>query len=115
MKKFKYHNSSQIYQYHISLPSFNEFTIIPSALQSELKRRCSREMIAHSKYSALSKKVLYAGALFIYLKGIVQLCTKLHLYPQRLHIGFTNNTRATLSFAFSILEDTLLHRIPMLI
>jgi hypothetical protein len=29
--------------------------------------------------------------------GVVQLRTKLHLYPKELYIGFTNNIRATLS------------------
>jgi hypothetical protein len=49
-----------MYQYHISPLSYNEFTIIPSVLQNELERRCSREKITHSNYWAL-QKLLYAG------------------------------------------------------
>jgi hypothetical protein len=44
----------------ISPLSYNEFTIVSSALQSELERRCSREEITQRNYLAL-QKVSYAG------------------------------------------------------
>jgi hypothetical protein len=59
-KELKHVNSSQISQYLIYLLSYNKFTIVPSVLQSELERRCSREEITRGNYLA-HQEVLYAG------------------------------------------------------
>jgi hypothetical protein len=39
--------------------SYDEFTIVPSALENELERRCFREKITHNNCPVL-QKVLYA-------------------------------------------------------
>jgi hypothetical protein len=97
-KEVEHDDSSWIFQYFIPFLSYDNFSIVPSVLQSELEQRCFGREITRCNDLA-RQKVLYAGHCLSIYRGSYNFVRNYKYAHKTCAYDSQNDARAILSSA----------------